>query len=341
VLELWVNAASHSNATAQASYLTFTHQLLQNARVSEINTSCTLTGTLTPDTATFDAVLQNEVCNGPGNCIFRGVETAPGSMGFASGTLDAGSGGMFRIAEIGLCAVATGQAVLHWQFDPPDPPSRNTQVIDAKGGTISNRALFVDYTINIVNATATPAPTLTPCAITFSDVNPTDYFYEPVRYLYCMGAVSGYADNTFRPFNETTRGQLSKIIVLAEGWPTINPTIPTFSDVPTNHPFYVFVETAANHGVISGYADGTFRPFNNVTRGQLSKIVVLAEGWQLVNPTAPTFTDVPTNHPFYTFIETAYDRGIVSGYADGTFRPANNATRGQIAKIVYLAITSR
>jgi len=37
-------------------------------------------------------------------------------------------------------------------------------------------------------------------------------------------------------------------------------------------------------------------------------------------------------------VETAYEHGIISGYSDGTFRPGNNATRGQIVKFVYCAI---
>jgi hypothetical protein len=186
----------------------------------------------------------------------------------------------------------------------------------------------------------TPTRTGTPCVITFTDVLPTDYFYEPVRYLYCNGVISGYSDNTFRPYNNTTRGQIAKIVILAFGYELYAPAAPTFTDVPADHPFYAFVETAAYNGIVSGYDDNTFRPFNNVTRGQLSKIVVVAAAWPLEDPPTPTFTDVPTSHPFYTFVETAYTRGIVSGYADGTFRPFNDATRGQIAKIVHLAVTA-
>jgi hypothetical protein len=59
----------------------------------------------------------------------------------------------------------------------------------------------------------------------------------------------------------------------------------------------------------------------------------------LLHPTYPTFTDVPTTNPFYPYIETAYLHAIISGYSDRTFRPQNNATRGQIAKIVHNAIT--
>jgi hypothetical protein len=193
--------------------------------------------------------------------------------------------------------------------------------------------------------TPTPRPTSTPsptpsCSINFSDVHSTDYFYQSVSYLYCHGAISGYADGTFRPYNNTTRGQLSKIVVLAEGW-SINTTGgPHFSDVPESNPFYQYIETAYNHSVISGYSDGTFRWGNNVTRGQLSKIVVSAEGWAIDTTGGPHFTDVPPSDPFYAHIETAYNRGIISGYSDGTFRPGNNATRGQISKIVYLALTS-
>jgi hypothetical protein len=190
---------------------------------------------------------------------------------------------------------------------------------------------------NTFTPTTTNTAVSTPCTLSFSDVHPADYFYVSVQYLACHGVISGYADGTFRPFNNTTRGQLTKIVVLAEGW-TQTCTSQTFSDVPPSHTFYCYVETAVSHGVISGYADGTFKPGNDVTRGQLAKIVVLAEGWTQTC-TTQHFSDVPPSHPFYCFVETAFAHGIISGYADGTFRPGNSATRGQISKIVYEAIT--
>jgi hypothetical protein len=176
--------------------------------------------------------------------------------------------------------------------------------------------------------------------MSFSDVQPSDYFYAAVHYLYCRGVISGYGDNRFRPYNNATRAQLCKIVVLAEQWPLYTPPTPTFIDVPTDHPFYEYIETAHYHLIISGYGDGTFRPQNNITRGQLCKVVVLAEGWPLPQGcSGPHFTDVPPTEPFYRYIETAYCRGIISGYSDLTFRPGNTATRGQICKIVYAAVT--
>src|SRR5207244_9462982 len=107
------------------------------------------------------------------------------------------------------------------------------------------------------------------------------------------------------------------------------------------------IETAYSHGIISGYSCGPncleFRPENNITRAQLCKIVALAQGWPPYTPPTPTFADVPASHPFYPYIETAYHYNIISGYTCGPncleFRPGNNATRGQISKIVYLAVT--
>ncbi|MEO5951321.1 MAG: S-layer homology domain-containing protein, partial [Chloroflexia bacterium] len=86
-------------------------------------------------------------------------------------------------------------------------------------------------------------------------------------------------------------------------------------------------------------------PTNNVTRGQLSKIVANA-----ANFTEPAgiqqFEDVPSGSTFYDFVWRLANRGHVGGYACGGsgepcgtgnlpyFRPNGNASRGQIAKIV-------
>src|SRR5207249_4489576 len=109
----------------------------------------------------------------------------------------------------------------------------------------------------------------------------TDYFYTPVGYLYNRDIISGYADNTFRPYNTTTRAQISKIIVVARGWQIDTTSGPHFHDVPASDMFYNYIETAYNHNLISGYACGGagepcdsdnkpyFRPNSMVTRAQL------------------------------------------------------------------------
>jgi hypothetical protein len=173
----------------------------------------------------------------------------------------------------------------------------------------------------------------------FVDVPVGSPFYTYVEPMAQMGAVSGFVDGTFRPNDVGMRGHISKMVVLASGWPTDTTGGPHFVDVPTTSPFYEYVETAYNRHVISGYSDGTFRPYNSITRGQLCKIVANARGWELLSPAHPTFNDVSTTDAFYTYIETAYSHGVISGYNDGTFRPGNTATRGQVTKVVYNAIS--
>ena len=238
---------------------------------------------------------------------------------------------------------APGATASPTQPRPSNTPARTATAIATATTEATNTAIATATRTRTPLSTQTPGgPTATPttCAVSFSDVQPADYYYAAVNYLYCHSAISGYSDGTFRPLNNTTRSQLSKIIVLAEGFPLNTAGGPHFTDVPASNAFYPYVETAYNRGLISGYADGTFRSGANVTRGQLSKVVVQAEGWRLNTVGGPHFADVPPSNPFYAYIETAFNHGVVSGYTDGTFRAGSSATRGQISKIIYSAITA-
>ena len=127
-------------------------------------------------------------------------------------------------------------------------------------------------------------------------------------------------------------------MVLALGWAIDTAGGPHFTDVPTGSVFYAYIETLYNHGAISGYPDHTFHPDSNVTRAQLCKIVVIAKNWPIYTLGGPHFTDVPRTHQFYNYIETAWANGVVGGYADHTFHPDENASRGQVSVVIYRAI---
>ena len=229
------------------------------------------------------------------------------------------------------------------------------------GSTASATSVAATATTAPVSTrTSTPVASATPCTIRFTDVtDPTSYYYQGVYYLACRGVISGYSDGTYRPFNNTTRAQMTKIVTLAFNFALVAPpATATFADVDSASVFYQLVETAVAHGIVSGYTCGGsnpqtgaaepctngnrpyFRPSNFVSRGQLAKIVVIGAGFPLIHPATPTFTDVTTSNVFYGFIETAVCHGIITGYDDHTFRPNTSAFRGQIAKIVYLAVTN-
>src|SRR5207249_1870002 len=65
------------------------------------------------------------------------------------------------------------------------------------------------------NPTSRSSPT--PCLINFTDARPSNWFYDPVRWLVCSNIASGYGDSTFRPGNSTNRAQIAKMTVLASG----------------------------------------------------------------------------------------------------------------------------
>lgn len=127
--------------------------------------------------------------------------------------------------------------------------------------------------------------------------------------------------------------------------PTSTPCTIEFSDVPQGSTFYTSVMCLACRGIISGYPDGTFRPGENVTRGQIAKIVSLAAGWN-ESVSGYTFEDVHDGSTFWPYVERMIMHEVLSGYPCGNpepcvppenkpyFRPNNAATRGQMMKIV-------
>jgi hypothetical protein len=115
----------------------------------------------------------------------------------------------------------------------------------------------------------------------------------------------------------------------------------SFTDLPQGHWADDPVQYLVDQGVISGYADGSFHPNENVTRAQFAKMLVTAMGWPLQTPPTPSFSDVPADFWAYGYIETAIAHGVISGYTDGTFRPSANVTRAQVAKMVFTALNWR
>jgi uncharacterized delta-60 repeat protein len=211
---------------------------------------------------------------------------------------------------------------------------------------------------------AAPPPTLSPtptpggCTIHFSDVPPGSTFYDFVRCLACRNIVSGYADGTFRPGNNVTRGQLSKIVANAAGFSDPQPD-QLFQDVAVGSTFHDPIGRLASRGYISGYSCGGaaepcippydlpyFRPNNNATRGQIAKIDSNAALYS-DPPAGQQFEDVAVASTYYTYTYRLVSRSVMSGYPCGAagepcvppsnlpyFRPFNNATRGQTSKIV-------
>lgn len=102
----------------------------------------------------------------------------------------------------------------------------------------------------------------------------------------------------------------------------------TCPDVPDTHWASDYIGYMQRFGIIKGYADGTFRPNDYITRAEFAAICCRFE--KLSEGTA-TFTDVPDMHWAARYIRFAATRGWAIGYADGTFKPNEYITRADVA----------
>ena len=109
----------------------------------------------------------------------------------------------------------------------------------------------------------------------FVDVPSYHTFYNWVDYAATMGHISGYSDGTFRPDDYITRFEAVVILLRFMGTPVSSTSGASqyFIDV-TTPAIAAYTDAAFENGLISGYPDNTFKPDNNISRGETSKIAV-------------------------------------------------------------------
>ncbi len=211
------------------------------------------------------------------------------------------------------------------------------------------------HTVTLTAANARGSDTLTRTNyITvqpFSDVPFTYWAWNHIKACVNEGIVQGFDDNTYRSALPVTRDQMAVYIsrALAGGDANVptGPATATFSDVPTDHWAYKYIEYAAAQNIVGGYDDGTYRPTVEVDRAQMAVFIARAvvtptdrpDLPSYTPPSTPTFPDVPTDHWAYKYIEYIAQPSVAvtQGYDDGTYRPDVVVTRDQMAVYVQRA----
>ena len=130
-------------------------------------------------------------------------------------------------------------------------------------------------------------------------------------------------------------------LVMTMSLVTVSAGAKDFTD-STKIQYYEAVDVMSAVKVIDGYAEGDFRPSTTLTRGAAAKIIcnlILGPttASALVADAAP-YKDVPANHTFAGYIAYCQKTGIISGYADGTFKPANTLTGYAFMKMLLGAL---
>lgn len=169
----------------------------------------------------------------------------------------------------------------------------------------------------------------------FRDVHDSYQFYHEILYLVDEEIISGFADKTFRAEQTVTRAQAAIMIGKALGLNGLARNT-TFPDVNSSVTGSGYIASAVQKGIISGFPDGTFRPYTPVTRGQMA--IFLDNAFSFDEGQTKGFLDVSATMKAYQAIQDVSANYIAAGYPDGTYRPDQYVTRGQFAAFMARAL---
>lgn len=201
-----------------------------------------------------------------------------------------------------------------------------------------NKALIATVFATSGIALVVPPPQKAEAATSpFKDIDQYSSHYDNILKLHSQGAISGFADNTFRPNQNVTRGQAAKMLATVLKLDLKNVQDPYYKDVPKGSEYYKYVAALQNAGIMSGYSNGTFMPNEVITRGQLAKMLVLGFKFEVASNYNHSFQDVNSQTSNAIYIQTLVDLKVTDGTTPVTFSPFNPVTRGQIASFIVRA----
>ncbi|MBR3280890.1 MAG: S-layer homology domain-containing protein [Clostridia bacterium] len=98
--------------------------------------------------------------------------------------------------------------------------------------------------------------------------------------------------------------------------------------------YKVAVENLCEKGAITGYPDGTFKPSNNITRAEITKIIIKAFDIELVDSGETNFKDIDPNKWYASYVNTGVKNRFIVGYEDNTFRPDENVSYAELVTMI-------
>lgn len=171
-------------------------------------------------------------------------------------------------------------------------------------------------------------------AFAYTDVSDGHWAKSYINDLSGKKYLSGYEDGTYKPDNYVTRAEFAKILTNIFG--VIDKSGVELADVADAAWYADTMKIAVKAGYITGYADGTVKPDDKITRQEAAVMVYRA--WGLSPEGSINFTD---NNEIADWasnqIATLVSKNVISGYADGSFKPNNYITRAEVAKIISTA----
>jgi len=166
----------------------------------------------------------------------------------------------------------------------------------------------------------------------FLDIDNNHWAYEYIRTLTEKNIINGYSDGTFKPDNNVTRAEFSKLLSLTADIKIKNNI--NFNDVNNNDWYYEYIQLLSNY--MNNY-DNEFKPNNNALRNDIIIAIVKLKNYNLENvdlSVLDKFTDVENNSD-NIYIAAAIENNIINGFEDNTLRLSNSLTRAECVTVLY------
>lgn len=170
-------------------------------------------------------------------------------------------------------------------------------------------------------------------AVSFRDVNQSDYYYDAVQWAVEKGITEGTSATTFSPDASCTRAQMVTFLYRAAGSPAPKSTVNPFTDVSANDYYYNAVLWAVENGITTGVSADRFAPGATVSRAQTVTFLYRANGSPAAN--GASFSDVAADEYYANAVAWSVRSGITTGTGNGKFSPNADCTRGQIVTFLY------
>ena len=169
-------------------------------------------------------------------------------------------------------------------------------------------------------------------SVLFPDVSSTSPHRESILRLALDGVTTGCRTNEFCPTDALSRAQASAFVLRAFELDPIPGS--QFPDVPEDHIHASSINALVERGWLQGYPDGTFRPWDKMTRGQLATLLWRASELPEPQPLLNHYPDVSIFSTHASGIYALYDGGIRGNCGSGNFCPDDLALRDSTANFV-------
>ena len=162
--------------------------------------------------------------------------------------------------------------------------------------------------------------------ISFAAFPDVSFYSKEINYLSNKGIINGYEDGLFRPEEKITRAELVKMVVTATKPSKSKDSY--FTDLASDHWAKEYINKAVASGLIVGDPEGTFRPEDNITYGEVSAILVRALGKE--DTAEKLGLPWPQN-----YMQEAKYLNLFDGYRTNDLIAENEARRDSVALMVY------